>query len=193
MMLVGKRVTLRAYDDSLDDGWDVVKWRNDPQIKAFFFEEEPLAFYTHLEWIDKIKRDPNVRYYMIQINEDDDHKALTVGTIGLNHIDWRNRTAEFGWFLIGEPKRRNWGYGKEAIFLLLDYAFNHLNLNKIWLQTMALNKAASAVYRKIGFQNEGILREQKFKNGEYIDVHVYGLLRGDFNALKEKPIKDLGL
>ena len=189
-MLIGKKVTLRAYDDSLDDGWDVVRWRNDPQVKAFFFEEEPLSFYAHLEWIDKVKHDPNVRYYMIQINEDADHKALTVGTIGLSHIDWRNRVAEFGWFLIGEVKYRNWGCGKEAIFLLLDYAFNHLNLNKIWLQTMTLNKAALAVYQKMGFQSDGILREQKFKNGEYIDVHLYGLLRRDFNILKDQFIEE---
>jgi len=189
-MLVGKRVTLRAYDDFLDDGWDVVRWRNDPQVKTFFFEEEPLSFYSHLEWVDKVKHDPNVRYYMIQINEDEDHKALTVGTVGLSHIDWRSRVAEFGWFLIGESKRRSWGYGKEAIFLLLDYAFNHLNLNKIWLQTMALNKAALAVYQKMGFQDEGILREQKFKGGKYIDIYVYGLLRREFNTLKETLIEE---
>ncbi len=189
-MLVGKRVTLRAYDDSLDDGWDVVRWRNDPQVKAYFFEEEPLSFYTHLEWIDKIKHDPNVRYYMIRFNGDDDYKAEAIGTIGLSQIDWRNRTAEFGWFLIGEAKYRSWGYGKEAIFLLLDYAFNHLNLNKIWLQTMILNEAALAVYQKMGFQGEGILREQKFKRGNYIDVYIYGLLRRDFNALKETLIEE---
>lgn len=189
-MLVGKKVTLRAYDDSLDDGWDVVRWRNDPQVKAYLFEEEPLSFYSHLEWIDKIKHNPNVRYYMIQINEGDDHKALAIGTIGLSHIDWRNRVAKFGWFLIGEPKRRSWGYGTEAIFLLLDYAFNHLNLNKIWLHTMALNTAALAIYRKMGFRGEGILRKQKFKNGKYIDVHIYGLLRKDFNALKETFIEE---
>ena len=191
-MLIGKKVTLRAYDDS-EDAWLAVKWRNDPQTKAFFFEEEPISFYSHLEWIDKVLHNPNVRYYMIQINEDDDHKALTAGTIGLSHIDWRNRTAEFGWFLIGEPKRRSWGYGSEAIFLLLDYAFNHLNLNKIWLQTMTLNKVASAVYRKMGFRGEGILREQKFKNGEYIDIYIYGLLRGDFNILKEELMKEMDL
>lgn len=189
-MLVGKKVTLRAYDDSLDDGWDVIRWRNDPQVKAYFFEEEPLSLDKHLKWLDKVLDDPSVRYYMIQINEDDDHKALTVGTIGLSHIDWRNRTAEFSWFLIGEAKYRSWGYGKEAIFLLLDYSFNHLNLNRIWLQTMTLNKAASAVYRKMGFRGEGILREHKFKNGEYIDIHVYGLLREEFNALKEELVEE---
>ena len=189
-MLIGKKVTLRSYDDSLDDGWDVVRWRNNPQVKAFFFDEEPLSFYSHLEWIDKAKHNPNVRYYMIQRNADEDYKDLTIGTIGLSKIDWRNRTAEFGWFLIGEAKYRSWGYGKEAIFLLLDYAFNHLNLNKIWLQTMTLNKAASAVYRKMGFRGEGILREHKFKGGEYIDVYTYGLLRREFNTLKETLIEE---
>ena len=188
-MLVGKKVTLRAYDDS-EDAWLAVKWRNDPQTKTFFFEEEPISFYSHLEWIDEVLHNPNIRYYMIQINAGDDYKAATIGTIGLNHIDWRNRTAEFGWFLIGEAKYRSWGYGKEAIFLLLDYAFNHLNLNKIWLQTMILNKAASAVYRKMGFQGEGILREHKFKGGEYIDVYTYGLLRREFNTLKETLIEE---
>lgn len=189
-MLVGKRITLRAYDDSLDDGWDVVRWRNDPQVKAFFFDEEPLSFYSHLEWIDKAKHNPNVRYYMIHTVGDDDNKGVTIGTIGLNDIDWRNRTAEFGRFLIGDAKYRSRGYGKEAMFLLLDYAFNHLNLNKIWLQTMALNEAASAIYRKMGFQDEGILKEQKFKNGQYIDVHLYGLLRRDFNILKDQFIEE---
>jgi len=186
-MFIGKKVILRAYGNYLDDDC-LVRWRNDPQVKAFFFEEEPLSFDSHSEWIDKVLCDPNARYYMIQTIDD-----TTIGAIGLSNIDWRNRTAEFGRFLIGEAKYRGWGYGMEAVFLLLDYAFNHLNLNKIWLETMALNEGARAVYQKMGFQEEGILREQKFKNGKYIDVYIHGLLRDAFNALRETLIKELDL
>ena len=191
-MLVGKRVLLRAHGNSLDDDWSVVKWRNDPKVKSFFFEEEPLSLNQHLEWVNKVIQDPNSRYYLIQIF-DGEEVGIDIGTIGLSDIDWRNRVAEFGWFLIGELKYRSLGYGKEAIFLLLDYAFNHLNLNRIWLQTMTLNESASVIYRKMGFQGEGVLKEQKFKSGKYIDVYIYGLLRGDFNALREELTEELGL
>jgi len=192
-MLAGKKVLLRAYDNSVDDGWDVVKWRNNPQVKPFFFEEEPLSLDAHFEWVEKITHNLNAKYYMIQlVNEADPafgvQKDGDIGTIGLNHIDWRSHTAELSWFLIGEVKYRSWGYGTEAVFLLLDYAFNHLNLNKIGLYTMALNEGARAVYQKMGFQEEGVLREQKFKNGQYIDVHIYGLLREDFNDLKKENL-----
>ncbi|OQX94766.1 hypothetical protein B6I21_08925 [candidate division KSB1 bacterium 4572_119] len=66
----------------------------------------------------------------------------------------------------------------------INYAFQTLNLNRIQLHVNAKNTAAIRIYKKIGFQQEGILRQAMYKNEEYFDFLVMGILRSDWESLK---------
>ena len=72
------------------------------------------------------------------------------------------------------------GYGSEAITLLLDYAFNALNLNNIMLTVKALNERAIACYRKCGFREFGGRREDNFIAGRRYDTVYMDILSKDF-------------
>ena len=175
-MITGRRVRLRRPENRGKDHEIIVAWRNEPWAKTYFFEEEPVSLDSHLVWYDKVAQDASQRYYMIdaliQAGTTDSqlNPPLLIGTTSLLHMDWRNRTAEYGRLMLGRPDYRGGGYGKEAECLLMDYAFNHLNLNKVWGDVIVGNEVVLNLHRQMGFREEGLLRQQVFKNGRYLDL-----------------------
>ncbi|MCI0709573.1 MAG: GNAT family N-acetyltransferase [Chloroflexi bacterium] len=93
--------------------------------------------------------------------------------------DARNRAASIG-IGIAEPAYREKGYGTEAMRLMLDYGFNELNLNRVELTVSSFNPRAIHVYKKVGFKEEGILRQCDYNDGQYYDVLVMSLLREEW-------------
>jgi RimJ/RimL family protein N-acetyltransferase len=104
-----------------------------------------------------------------------------VGHVGLYQIDHRVRMAEFA-IMIGERTAWGQGLGRACTQFALDYGFTQLNLNRIQLSVLASNQRAIRLYRNLGFSDEGRLRQAQFKNGEYIDVLLMAVLRGEYQS-----------
>jgi RimJ/RimL family protein N-acetyltransferase len=83
-----------------------------------------------------------------------------------------------------EPKRAvqfwNQGYCSEAAAAIVKFGFENLNLNKITSRHMSTNPASGRVMVKAKLKKEGVLRQEFRKNGKFVDVEVYGVLREDF-------------
>ena len=87
------------------------------------------------EWLENSARNnENRSFNIVDLNED-----KLVGTIGLEHLNWIERSAVLGIFIGDEAYRSN-GYGTEAIKLLLEYGFKYLNLHSIRLDLLAVNE-----------------------------------------------------
>ncbi|WP_439817253.1 GNAT family N-acetyltransferase [Zavarzinia sp. CC-PAN008] len=104
-----------------------------------------------------------------------------VGIAGLHGLQWVPRHAEFR-ILIGERGYWGGGIGTEICQLLCGYAFEILNLNKVWLGVNAGNQRAARSYVKAGFTQEGVLRAEVYRNGRHWDVLRMSLLRQDYDA-----------
>jgi RimJ/RimL family protein N-acetyltransferase len=109
---------------------------------------------------------------------------LLIGVIALNNIDFINRTSELSGF-IGEKNYQSLIYFVEAHKLLLRHGFETLNLNKVIGGTI-IKELDSLFCRALGYSREGLQRKQVFKNGQYMDVYLFGLLKGEFDQLKKK-------
>ncbi|MDR8397789.1 MULTISPECIES: GNAT family N-acetyltransferase [Paraburkholderia] len=101
-----------------------------------------------------------------------------VGVTYLLDIDWVHRCAEFS-IQIGTQTARGRGIGEAATRQTLDHAFGDLNLNRISLTVLASNARAIALYEKVGFRAEGLLRQAAFKGGRYLDVVPMAILADD--------------
>ena len=110
-----------------------------------------------------------------------------MGYISLMKIHDVNRTAELGIF-IGDEENLSRGYGSEAIMLLLDYAFNYVNLNNVMLKVFDYNKRAIKAYEKCGFKTFGVWKNSHYFEGEYVDEIFMNVLKEDFykNPLVKK-------
>lgn len=102
-----------------------------------------------------------------------------VGLIDIGGISWQHGVGWLG-VAIGDRANRGRGYGTEAVTLLLDFAFRELNLYRVQLNVFSYNTAAIRVYEKLGFTQEGILRQALHRDGQRYDILMYGLLRPEW-------------
>ena len=92
--------------------------------------------------------------------------------VSLTHINWINRNCNFG--IIIDQNFQGKGFGKETTKLILDYSFQKLNMRKVSLNVLSENTRAINLYKKLGFKEEGILKEHFYWDGKYHDVVVMG-------------------
>ena len=102
-----------------------------------------------------------------------------IGHCGLFHFDVASRHCELG-IAIGEKEYWGRGYGREAVRLLLDYAFRVRNFRRVWLETHAANERAIRAYRACGFVEEGRMREHIWLAGRYVDNVIMGVMREEW-------------
>jgi len=103
---------------------------------------------------------------------------LFVGSAGLHR--W-NREAHFA--QIGcDIAYPFWGnaYGQEAMRHIIEFGWEHMKLNRIEADVVQGNHRSDHVLQKLGFRQEGVLRQRILKGGKYYDIHVHGLLRCDY-------------
>ncbi len=104
--------------------------------------------------------------------------GICIGQCGLFNVNKTARTCELG-ITIGDKSYWSKGYGREAVSLLVHYAFTYQNFRKVWLQVHAANERGLRAYKACGFVEEGRLREHVWCNGRYDDLIFMGTLRND--------------
>jgi ribosomal-protein-serine acetyltransferase len=106
--------------------------------------------------------------------------AELCGSIRVKDIDQSDRKAKIGYFLGSQFEGK--GIMTASVRIILDYCFATLQLNRIELHCAATNAASQALALRLGFTLEGVLRQDEWLNGAFVDQHVYGLLSAEFLA-----------
>ena len=175
-MLHGERVTLRAVTrEDIRTYW---KYRNDVEVVLLAdpLPPRPRSLEEMEADYDDLQKHPTGNpWFAIEAD------GRFIGQCILHNFDRTSMTCELG-ITIGERDYWSKGYGREAVALLLDYAFRLLNLHKVWLTTNATNERAIRAYQACGFSEEGRLREQYWIGGPYDDAVYMGILRADWAA-----------
>ena len=111
--------------------------------------------------------------------------GVYIGHCTLRHLQHPHRNFELG---IGIGDRAYWGrgYGREAIGLLLEYAFHYLGARRVGLTTHARNERAIRCYLACGFVEEGRPRKVLWIEGEYTDLVDMSILRDEWQTLRRK-------
>ena len=82
--------------------------------------------------------------------------------------------------MIGCKENQGKGIGTFAVKSIVDHAFFNLNLRRIQLEVLDYNQTAQKLYKKIGFVEEGRRRKAVYKDGQYVDEIIMGLLREEY-------------
>ncbi len=170
--MVGDKVRLRAIVRA--DLETLRGFVNDPEVMQFSNQYHPVSDAEQAAWFESIGRAQDSVWFALDDVQGNEPKL--VGTCCLVGIDWVSRLAELR-IRIGDKDAWGGGLGTEATRLLLGYAFEGLNLERVWLRVFATNERAIRMYEKVGFQREGTLRRASFINGQMLDVVVMGVLR----------------
>lgn len=182
-MILGENIRLRAIERT--DIPRFVRWMNDPEVTQFLLMSSPLSFAMEEKWFDEQAQRPPHLGQVLAIEVRVGDEWVHIGNTGLHNVDPINRTAEFG-IIIGEKDYWNRGFGTRAVRLTLQHGFEHLNLNRIYLDVFETNPRAMRAYESAGFTHEGVLRKAIFKNGRYIDVMIMSMLQSEWMEAKNK-------
>lgn len=176
--LSGERVYLNGVEK--EDLPKFVAWTNDPEVTHFMFMGlVPAHIELLTEQHDQEIRNKNEVVFAIRTKKND----AVVGSAGLYQINWVSRSAEYR-IVIGEKTMRGRGIGREVAGLVLRYAFEKLNFNKVWLGYNADNPLAAKSYANAGFVKEGVLRQEIYRNGKYYDAVRMSILRKEYEKKK---------
>jgi len=179
-MLKGKSVLLRPFKRS--DISYFLNWFNDPEIVQYLDMYLPMTEMSEEKFIEELgtTRARSDVLFVIEAIEGDSTKPI--GNCGLHQISPKDHDAIFG-IIIGEKDYWSKGYGVEAARLLINYGFQQLNLHRISSAAVAFNERSIKLHKKLGFVEEGRLRQAMFKNGQYHDRLEFGLLREEWKGL----------
>jgi RimJ/RimL family protein N-acetyltransferase len=165
--LVGEHVKIRGFEKAKDKHL-FKKWLAD-EYGRYFLLSRTTAKKSSIDRF--IKNDFNIIGITTLLDD------TPVGAVAFLNYDVMQFKAELR-KLIGEPKMRGRGLGKEATSLWIQYGFETLDLKKIYLNTLDTNIRNIRLNEELGFRVEGILRNEVFVNGEYRDVLRMGLCHG---------------
>ncbi|QAS53451.1 GNAT family N-acetyltransferase [Halobacillus litoralis] len=171
-MLVNNSIRIRPI--MLEDITILNKWKNDHSVfRNLGGGFKPVSIDQQRNWMDNmIDMNGNNKRFIIEIKN-----GVPIGMVGLYNINHINRNCEFGIY-IGEKEHNGKGYGTSATELMLDFAFNNLNLNKIKLLVNEGNPAIN-LYKRLKFNQVGKMSQERFIDGEYVDVIIMEKLKDE--------------
>lgn len=167
---------LRLPDKEIDIS-DLFEVKNNKKTSKYLGGNTPT--YSEEDIYNWIEYHNNCKNEDLFVIEDKQNKKV-IGHIGLYNIDLNVRSAEYA-ILIGNNEYLGKGVGKQVTNLILDYGFNKINLNRIYLSLIKENLAAFNLYKKMGFRDEGCLRQAILKKGIYYDSVLMSILKSEYN------------
>jgi RimJ/RimL family protein N-acetyltransferase len=176
----GKLVRIRAYERSDLDS--LMAWVNDEEVTRNLAAPMlfPLSRVAEEDFLESNARGNGPD----QVWAIETLAGEYLGGISLTTIDSINRSAQVGIVIGSKP---NWGkgFGTDAMRVVLAFAFEKMNLHRVWLNVYDFNVRGIKSYEKCGFRREGVQREYRFLDGRYHDSLLMGILEHEYReALK---------
>lgn len=170
---------LRMVPLDLDHVDAILEWANDEAVVANSqFFREPSDRKRIARFILEHETAEDCAYFAAFGRDDvEDSGAGYVGNVFLIHINRLHHHAQAG--ITIKQAAWNRGYAKELMRAIVDFGFEELGLNKVYLQIFTTNEKGLHLWTKIGFTVEGVLRQHYLVNGEYHDMYSLSILRGE--------------
>ncbi len=143
---------------------------------------------TWLPWVAHMQTVSNFRHHIIETNKRAADKTdygfaiiinkNIVGRMGIHHINQQNKIGEIGYWLADAMQGK--GIISKCCKALVTHGFTVLDLNRIEIKCGVGNAKSMAIPEKLGFKQEGILRQAEWLNGKFIDLYLYAVLNEEW-------------
>ena len=149
----------------------VLSWRNHPEIRRKMYSHQEISLEEHASWFARSSQDPERHLLMFESD------GSPFGFINIHQIA-SGGIADWGFYTAPDaPKGTGQALGQAA----LRYAFEAARLHKLCGQVLAFNELSIRFHLALGFQHEGVLRQQHFDGQQYLDVVCFGLLSKEWH------------
>jgi diamine N-acetyltransferase len=171
--LKGQHIYLRALEP--EDLEFVYQLENDESVWEISQTQTPYSRFLIRQYLDNAQQDIyDAKQLRLAICKNDSFQAI--GLIDLFDFDPKNRRAGIG-ILIQQEENRQKGFGRQALELLIHFAFERLEVHQLYANIATSNKASITLFTTFGFECVGIKKEWNFHNGNFSDEALYQLIR----------------
>lgn len=160
-----------------DDLEAVLAWRNHPEVRRHMLTRHEIGLAEHRGWFTKASQDASRRLLIVE------QGGSPLGFVHFSGVA-PGAAAEWGFYAVpGAPR----GSGRKLGLAALAHAFGELQVHKVCGQALGSNAGSIRFHESLGFQREGVLREQVLVDGGYQDMVCFGLLRAEWHASHRGP------
>lgn len=152
----------------------VLTWRNHPKVRRYMLNQHEIQMAEHCSWFERAMSDQSRRLLIVEKNE------IPFGFVQFYNIA---PAAAADWGFYASPDAQP-GSGRSLGLCALHFGFETLQLHKVCGQTLRFNEASIRFHLSLGFQQEGVLREQKRIANTYHDLICFGLLSHEWHNRK---------
>ena len=139
------------------------------------YSQHEISQEEHLQWYARCSDDSNRHLMLVELD------GLPFGFVNFTLVSG-GRVAEWGFYTAPEAPK---GSGRKLGSAALDYAFGQFALHKVCGQALATNQSSIRLHEAMGFQREGVLRDQYFDGKQYFAVVCFGLLANEWPIKKD--------
>jgi aminoglycoside 6'-N-acetyltransferase len=175
--IVTERLTLRAYRE--DDLEPTLAYYALPEV-ARYIPFEPWTREVAVEQLAKRLRRTGIDDDKKELGLVVEHAGKVIGDVCLWCADDTRKRGEMGWAF--RPDVAGRGFATEAVRALVDVAFGHYGMQRVFAQLDARNTASATLCERVGMSREAHLRRDWWAKGEWSDTLVYGLLREEWTT-----------
>jgi [ribosomal protein S5]-alanine N-acetyltransferase len=163
-MLESERLYYRPVDISYCNE-EYLHWLNDEEVNRYLEIFEPYTMDRLHNYLETVEKNDHVLFWAIHIKKNNKH----IGNIKIDPINRYHGNGEYG-IMMGDRFEWGKGYAEEASKRVIDYCFNEEALRKITLGVVKDNIGAVNLYKKLGFEIEGIYKRHGLYDGKYCDL-----------------------
>lgn len=174
-----------------EDVQRVSDWLTDPEVCASWYGLGDDGQPIHIGYSPQLVLQASATEWN-QVFENEDRKIYSIHSPDGEHIgegqlviEWPRQEAQL-FLLIGRKDLWHLHYGTSALLLLLDEAFNTLELHRVWVDVPEYNDHALQMFRHVGFVLEGHLRRTHRKDNEWYDSFAMGLLADEYTRRRAR-------
>lgn len=175
---VGKMELINFVNMNQEEARMVLRWRNNDEVRKWMYRETPITAEEHKDFLASLKTDPRNFYYLVKEGE------RYLGVINLTRLDYANRHAYLG--IYRNPEEEIIHTGTKLGRILLTLAFDIAGLHTLKLEVIEDNERAIHLYKKMGFVEEGRLREFVFRDGKWKDVIIMGMTEEEYRRKRHE-------
>lgn len=168
LTLKGDTIYLRALE--LKDLDFLYKLENDESVWEISETQTPYSKYVLKQYLKNSHKDIyEVKQLRLAISK---YNKKLIGFVDLYDFDPKNKRAGIGIIVLKTENRQN-GFGTEALNLLVNYSFQHLDLHQLYANINPENEGSIRLFSNLGFEKSSIKKDWNYRNGRYIDEIIF--------------------
>lgn len=157
-------------------------WRNHIDIRKNMYTDNIISAEQHQAWLNSLTTNPSTKVYIAYKNSD------AIGIVSISNINAIHKNADWAFYLNPEFLSTK-GLGTLMEYHFLNHVFNDFDIEKLNCEVLEINPSVIKLHKKFGFTEEGVRRKNVIKNNERIDVHLLGIVKEEWDKMKNKFTK----